>query len=615
MEKLINILPNLITNEDSDWLKKKITNPDDLTQELMGFFNAPLYQYSFLNLLNFDPNMLDGLNDNSTVDEIIEKTSKLDNSENYAQLLEELKTRFDCEDKKASTIIWLSAILNNLENKDVNPDAIKHALTAVCYSLQDSQRNIKDLCNDLREVVQKSPKLEEAIKTYVSYALLLNEEIQSSDTWFDFDTLDSATLSPTMKINSKEDLLQALSDKNNYQLALDYIRANYLSEREIGKDGYCSSEDDQNYKAYLIIFAIANETYKHLPDFDKDNFIGLNLTAKLLAAQERLSSSHILSGISNELNALEDQAGRIASLILGRSIFKESAANRFRIPKAEFKVGNKDAYIKSNINAFGKLIAPNLDYCEDLLKTITHIEHRYEGRTYKGSNSVEDTLNYLANELGIDLTKKSEEKIAQPTADVAIVDEKAKEPTADERLRENLATLKTEALRRYDELNRMEKIYSRVKSSQKTNLDIDDLSFDKKLLKKDEVIATDLHERVIKEYYRALSMDPILKGNTDDRYRIKTPKMILSELKNSVYENEEYPELSRLMQNFQISQKDELIKMLDEKYVNVDGTTNPEYDEVYHTVANSKKSKNDKEKAILDSNLSEEEKERMTNML
>ena len=142
MEKLIHILPNLITNEDSTWLQKAIKNPDYLSQFIMRHNKSYVSTLSVMRRGRFREHMLgETINDNSTVDELItaiEETNPV--GRGFAELLENLKTRVDCEGKSATSLVWAASILNTLEDRNVSADI----LTAAFYSISSfANRNRK----------------------------------------------------------------------------------------------------------------------------------------------------------------------------------------------------------------------------------------------------------------------------------------------------------------------------------------------------------------------------------------------------------------------------------------------------------------------------------------
>ena len=238
MEKLINILPNLITNADSDFLKGAIKNPDFLTQDIMKHFNATLFRYALMNVTG-GVGALKEVNDDTKIDELIEMTkTNLPEEVALSDLLTEIKTRFDCSDKSASTIIWLTNIINNLEERNIDQKILEDTFVAICSKLKGSNKAIGDLFKELKETVKKEPEIVEDIDNYTSYAFLLNPQVQASDRWFNFLTLEELDMEPNMEINNDVDLIKSLKSQNNYIAALNYVKEKYLSDKDANSSGF-----------------------------------------------------------------------------------------------------------------------------------------------------------------------------------------------------------------------------------------------------------------------------------------------------------------------------------------------------------------------------------------
>lgn len=602
MEKLIHILPNLITNEDSSWLRKKIANPDELTQEIMRHFNNKIYTLAVMKRFEFN-NQLNSfggkITDESTVEDLSAALEEIPVETNYSYLLDEFASRFDCSGKSLTSVIWGTAILNSIEGKGVDNEVIQKFFYTVANTMLKSDKNVEMLCQEVREVVKADSKFADAVDMAIAYGLLLNKRVQEADAWFDFTTLKELETATVVTITSQEELVEALRNFETYNGAIEYIKDNYLSETDPKKDGYCENDVDRTYKAYIIAATLASESFKHNPEFDPQGKIGFNLTADILNLREKIDSEHILSGISNKLNGLEDAAGRIVCEILGRDIFEEADKQkkpRFILPKETFRTGSVEDYIKNNLNSFEKLINPNLAYCQDLLTSLEKIESKYAKiKVYRQSENTNNALAFIASEFGVELPAGFETK---------------------EDVLTNVTFLQATALDRYDELNRMNTIFKRVKMSQKDNLNIEELAFDRKVLKRDDTVKATLHEDVIKEFYRAVAADPVLKGDRRDKLRLKSPKMVMAEIKDRVDGNaESYPQLARLLSRFSLSTQERMEKIVDRYYVNEDGSINRDYKEVYEIVTEPKTTKDQKFDAIADSKMSDADKESLVELM
>ncbi len=604
MEKLIDILPKLITNEDSKWLRRAIKNPDALSRFIVEHFNTKLYLLSIMKRANYNADILGNkINDNSTIEELIDvANTNLPNNEGFAKLLEELKSRVDCNDKSITSILWASSILNNLESRHVDQEIINKAFLAVAATLTNSQKTIADLREELNALVESDQKLAKITDSTLAYSLLMNPTVQKSDIYFDFNTFTQIENNTEIEIKSKEELLSNLNSLENYNACIEFIMREYLSETDPTMDGFCINEDDRMYKALIIAVALASEVNKHNPEFDKDNNIGFNMTANIFKLREKIDNAHILSEISNKLNGLEFAAGKIASKILGRDLEISKEQKRiFNLPKEIFKTGNAEDYIKNNLNAFGKLIKPNLDYTLDLLNTIKALKNRYQSKNnYRKSQRTEDTISFLANELDVQLLSST--NILTPLGE----------------LLENLNALEIACDNKHKELSRFEEIYKKVKSKQKTNLDIENVAFDKKLLGKNVALKTQYHEQLIKEIFKLVEMDKkvAIKGDINQTLRIASPKIILSKFKKEAEANKDaLPIINDLFNHFTLKSCDKIKEITEEYYANNDGSVNKEYESLYHVLNDKKADKQEKIDVVLNSQISEDDKEALNKLL
>lgn len=606
MEKLIHILPNLITNEDSTWLQKAIKNPDYLSQFIMRHNKSYVSTLSIMRRGRFNEGMLgENINDNSTVDELLAGIEeRIPVGGTFAQLLEDLKTRVNCEGKSATSLVWAASILNTLEERNVSQDIITAAFYSIAHTrLGGERKEVGALIAELRDLVSTDAKLAAATESALAFSFLKNDEVQESDSWYNFKNFQQLEPNEGVEIHSTNQLFSALKDLKNYSAVLDYIKNTYLKEVDPSKPGFCKNADAENYKALIIAAALASDKYQFDDEFDADNTIGFNITADILDLRDKIDHEHILDGISNKLNKLETEAGKIVAAILGREVEILPEQRTAILPKGMVKVGSIEDYIKNNLNSFEKLIQPNMSYTLDLLNSIDRMQQKYQDKAYRGSEKVEETLAFIAGELGVELISKESD------GEVKL--------TPKERLMQNLEMLYTAANDRYSELDRMMSIYKQVRSKQKTNLDIEDVEFDKSLLGKHGVIATAGHEGAIKEYYRILAADPILKVSKGKKQlRIKSPKMVLADIQQQVAENpDSYPQLARLFSHFKLSNQEKIQQIVESYYMNPDGSTNDEYKDIYVTLKDKTSEQDAKTKAVKNADLLEEDKDKLNELI
>ncbi len=603
MEKLIHILPKLITNEDTQWLRKIVKDPDDLTRFIVEHFNTKLYRLSIMKRASFKYDSYGNeINDNTSIEDLINAVEK-HHSENqsFAKLLEELNSRIDCNGKSASSILWASSILNNLEGHNINQNIISEAFFTVLSTMSESEKNINDLRNELLTLVENDKKLEQIANTSLVSSLIMNPNVQESNIFYDFNTFTKIENDTSIEIKSKQDLFDALYDLDNYNACIEYIKNVYLNEIDPTLDGFCENDNHRTYKALIIAAALASETYKHDDEFDKDNNIGHNLVADIYKLRRVINKEHIYSEITNKVNGLEYSAGRIASEILGRELEVAKKQDRiFNLPKSQFKTGNAEDYIKNNLNAFGKLIKPNLDYTLDLLNTIKTLKKKYQAKAkYRKSERTEETINFLAKELNVEFIPN--ETISPK-----------------EQLMQKLDILENVCDNRHRDLSRIEDIYKQVKTKQKTNLDIENVEFDKKLLGKNVALKTDLHEKAIKEFFKLVELDKSIsiKGDKNEKLLLLSPKMILAKLKKIAASNKkELPTINDLYNHFRITPADMIKNITTGYYANNDGSVNKEYADLYKKLNDKTVDKYEKAKIIEEAELSEEDKEALNKSL
>ena len=105
---------------------------------------------------------------------------------------------------------------------------------------------------------------------------------------------------------------------------------------------------------------------------------------------------------------------------------------------------------------------------------------------------------------------------------------------------------------RYDEITRAKKFFTQIRKKMGTNLDIEDVAFDKEFLGKKGNLVSPYIESLIKSFYKLLKADPKLK--TDKRYRAATGPFRVATLNNRVKADENAaPELSSIFSPVKLS--------------------------------------------------------------
>jgi hypothetical protein len=142
----------------------------------------------------------------------------------------------------------------------------------------------------------------------------------------------------------------------------------------------------------------------------------------------------------------------------------------------------------------------------DLTKTLeTLVKFRARKSSFP---KAEEKLDEIAKEFGVELITPDQEK------------------TTKTRFYANVDKVIDAVNVRFDELTRSKVIFTKLRKKMGTNLDVEDLDFNKELLGTLKNVVTPYTEKIIKDFYRLIKADPKLK--TTARYRHKTPTMMMA---------------------------------------------------------------------------------------
>lgn len=606
MEKLINILPNWITEYRTNEFKYEVINPDLLTQELMesyyGALSDTAYGLGFDSENNFEE-LSDNITPNTTLDELL---SYVDDkiSPFTKQVLDEAKS-INNPKIHLSSILWYEVIINFLNDKikDNDISELFELFTTIskCY---DDDFYIGNLFEEVKEIAKGEGNLDK-VKNYILIAFTKNPMVLNSSEWFDVDTLEEFAPNPTMTISNDENLIESLKDANNYLLAINYIKDHYLNNNTLDYNEY-----EKNALAYMVIAKLAGEVNKDDIDFDKNNLIGFNIVTNILKLE---NYSHIWGPIIGDIYNLKCDAVIIANDILVRNNILDQSSQldldydtkSFADPalydpaqidpttkKPAPKTGDLIKYIKNNLKAFELLIKQNKEFCETACQTLVKIGKKYT----KWSPYAETPLKEIAKGIGVKLLDAANKE---------------------EKLKINLDMLNTALDQRQASLERLVTIYKEVSKKQKTNLNINE----------EDITNLPLYPKPfqvesITEYYEILKKDPILKSPIDSKLRLKSAQMIIHDIQEIVSKDEKaYPQLATLLGNFKLSNKMLATILVDRKLVNLDGSTNEEYREVYEAVKKTPRKDHkeedikERDEIIKNSPLTDEEKEKLDELL
>ena len=608
MEKLINILPNLITNENSDWINN-VLNPDKLTVEVMKHYDKPInvIASTYIRYLKGKDirnplQVLKGVTDKSSVKELIpavKESEFLPHGKELAALIEELDKKYNLEGKSATAVLWIANVVNGLEKRGIDQDTLIRAFAYVC-STSDREKRVSDLHKEIREVLNNDEEIAKDVDDYLRLAFVTNPIVQDPSNWYEFSTLDAQPMIPTMEIKRDRDLFVALKDINNYNAALDYIKQQYLSEKQdVTSDSYCIDENERDYKAFIILATLASELYKDDPEFDKDNNIGLNIATEILVFQREYNKKHILSPLTNGLNHYEDAAGRICEKILGRKLVqtKTTVNTSYTQKQNTFKYGDMQKYIMAKLDTFKLFVEPSIKYYEGMLKDLQSIAAKYDDKNFRGRKTVMETLALISREVG-----------------VALVSGNGK----DVNLRENVELLTKAVTERLGLLLGLQRVFDKVKKVNKANLDIKD--FTKGLGSEIALVALRPETiDIIRQFYLVVADDPLLKGDPAQVLRIKSSKQLAADIKAQTKKNpDKTPEIVKLTRPFTLAPREAQVKLATDKYAPVDKKdVNKDYEDLYKAMKapNSKVSVEEKREAVEKADLTQEEKDELLDLL
>ena len=590
MEKLINILPNLITNEDSNWLKDATPNPDVLTRDLLENFDKDINKLAIMHASDDFEDLPYTIEEHASYREIISAiaASSMQDKDSLVKLFSEVGKQYDTEGLSAFATIWIAAMLNNLKDMGAKQESIQHIFLAAGLNLKNYDLKISDVHKEVSLFMEKNPDISEAFADFIAYAFMLNPEVQDSENWFNFKTLESIETSPDMQVNSREALIEALKSSRNYLAAIEYVKNTYLNDKEEGEDGYCANEEERDYKAYLIVAKLASEIYgKNNPTFDEDNTIGLNIVSQVITLQDKIESNgHMLSGLTNHINMLEDAAGRIADTIMGR----EKLSARF---------GDTKEYILNHFNAFNLLAKNGSAKLNSNIIGLSRLRDTVEGASRRVSAHQIEKLHKYADDVDVELAQ---------------FDEKLRGSEFNAQVLAEIDRVTLETYKKYNHTQQLVKLLASLKRKNGTNLDIQDV--DLKATAKKSTLVTPWQESVIRQFYDTIKTDPILKSDISV-YRLKSPSIVLSEIRQRLATDpDKYPELASLFDVLKQPSKNTKLKdKAEDMYLGNYGLVRHENHDLYKTLTDKNSTREEKANAINESSLPKDEKDAINDLL
>ena len=316
-KKHVHQLSRKFNSRNARTIDKNVLNPDRLTLSMFIFTEQELNSLKrTLRFSNYQPEVsFANVNVNTTLNEFLSSQSGNLNDTFVAEINSAIdNAELDCNNKSLLSVLWAKVILNTLNKKEENNEALIDAFYAVIAS-SNEDATIDELHDEMIAVFNNN----ETISDYLSYAY---NSIRDANNWLDYTSYPPSYVNDEMvydlEIYNNEELVEALKDFKNLPSALEYIKNNFLNEKDARSEGFCKDELIRDYKALAVALRIlADERYNLDPNFDKDNNIGLNLEAKLYATEALIKDEHVNYKNTEVFAGFKAQSRKIAIKALG----------------------------------------------------------------------------------------------------------------------------------------------------------------------------------------------------------------------------------------------------------------------------------------------------------
>lgn len=333
MEKYIHQLSKRSSSTNEKWLNANVIRSDVLTRHLFSYADDEIQNLKHI----FKASKRVGF-------ESQYKLSQANNSMDLATFIEKAKgdvddvvlkdlanfaknPNFDCKDKSILSIIWAKIMSNATEKKiDLN-DELTDLFFSVIEKSTDNEVTLDEVLDETISIFKNQSE----VSTYLNLVFI---DLKDDTSYYDYSTypaveLDEEEIEYDIEINDEEDLLNALKDFKNLPAVIEFIKENYLNDKNEKDDGYCEDDLIRDYKAYYIALKLTDDKrFKDDPEFDKNNNIGLNLNAKLYATEKLILEEHSNFKNSNVFSKFKKQSSKIATYsIFGK---EQKKANEFK---------------------------------------------------------------------------------------------------------------------------------------------------------------------------------------------------------------------------------------------------------------------------------------------
>lgn len=538
----------------------------------------------------------------TTVDKFIELVRK--QNVLVADYLEKVVRSFNVDRSETNIVelVWAANITNSLGDKD---ERMEQNLSDLLFSLRMSPayKNVSpmqlrgNICHMFEAEINEERAEDllevdaEQAQTYLGVAFMENPRAKDLTKWYDYRTFEPLQLGSINEITSLTELKEALAsgDVESYVAAYDYIKANFLNQTDPKHPGFCENELVKDYKATVIIATMVQKMGLNV--LDENNTLGFNLLTRIKNIPIALEQESPMLAVSSEINQMEKEAKAVA--------FKEVLNTHKETPtldeKDEVDLTKELEELQGDLTGVVKE-KNDIDIEEELNDTLDSQEYikkqlaTYHKLTDKKLLGLTKDLEILVKFRGRKSSfAKAEEKLAQMAEEFNIeLITPEQEKNTKTRFYANVDALIDAVNERFDELTRSKVIFTKIRKKMGTNLDIEDLVFDKALLGSLANVVTPYVEKVIKDFYRLIKADPKLKTNA--RYRQKTPTMMMATMHERVKADPNTtPEIASLFGTFKLTPSQAVKysedKILDEefeaKYNGDDGNIE---DEILHEI-------------------------------
>ena len=597
MESLIQLIPNLITRVDSNDIEGYSYNTDSITDAIMANNFNKLSQMAF----GFDYNsrfdkMSEKITSQISINDFISKIKSettIEGAVLVGNYLEKVAKTVSLDSSSSSIVelIWIANITNQFGPND---NKMEEYLSDLLFSLSRSPIYKNTSPVQVRGKVLdilKDDLDKERAHNYLGMSYMKNNDVKDHTKWFDYNKFEEVKDIDKVDIQNNDDLINAIKTHSAgaYKSAIEYVKATYLNETEETQAGYCENDLVREYKASIIVATLAKEYNDK--DFDKDNSIGFNLCARVQTIPAQLAETTSFFSMSNAITKYKEDAAKIVNQILGKQFAAEIPVEE----QKSFRTVSTSSYIKKQLSTLNIFIDAKLKYYAQTLAQVK----KYKARK-SNFRTVEEYFSGLAKEFNIPLVNENDEGMEK----------------AIDRVKTNADLLIAVIQEQITRATRLSKVFGDLKLNKVSKLNTDDLTFDKSIFGDMYILCEndDYYEKIITNFYHLVREDSALKGGYE-KLRLKSPKFISADIKKRAKNNPSVNnELSSLLGGLTFKNSEQVKYIADSKYVNVDGTTNAEYQDFYTTL--NKGTKDSKKKVVKENEyLSNEEKEELEILL